>query len=125
MKREGLLLYALNIGEFLQNPYSHLNGNGCKKCYTESVSVRCRKTNEFFLKELYDLYGDKYDYSKVNYVTSKIKVCVICPIHGEFWQTPDNLLHGHSCQKCSNEKISKINRISLEQFIEKARKVHR
>lgn len=31
------------------------------------------------------MHKDKYDYSKVDYVNSKTKVCIICPKHGEFW----------------------------------------
>lgn len=47
-----------------------------------------------FIKQARNVHGDKYDYSKVEYVNSKTKICIICPIHGEFWQTPDNHLHG-------------------------------
>ena len=112
-------------GEFWQTPASHLNGNGCKKCFNEYVGEKCRKNNDIFLKELNNLYGNKYDYSKVEYVNAKTKVCIICPKHGEFWQTPDNLLHNHSCQKCSNEKVGKINSINAIDFIEKARKIHK
>nr|DAR76364.1 MAG TPA: Protein of unknown function (DUF723) [Caudoviricetes sp.] len=25
----------------------------------------------------------------MNYIDAKTKVCIICPEHGEFWQTPD------------------------------------
>ncbi|MGN0966193.1 MAG: hypothetical protein ACI4OP_01190 [Candidatus Coprovivens sp.] len=38
-------------------------------------------------------HGDKYDYSKVNYIDLNTKVCIICPEHGEFWQTPVNHLY--------------------------------
>ena len=37
-----------------------------------------------------------YDYSKVVYVDNKTLVCIICPIHGEFWQRPST----HISQKC-------------------------
>ena len=29
-----------------------------------------------------------------------IHVCIICPIHGEFWQTPNNHLFGAGCPTC-------------------------
>lgn len=32
-------------------------------------------------------FGDKFDYSKVNYINYSTPITIICPIHGEF-QTP-------------------------------------
>ena len=59
-----------------------------------------RKTTEQFIAEAVALYGEKYDYSKVDYKTNKDKVCIICPEHGEFWQAPNGHLRGHGCPKC-------------------------
>lgn len=59
-----------------------------------------RKTTEQFIDEAVALYGGKYNYSKVDYHGNKIKVCIACPIHGEFWQTPNDHLRGHGCPKC-------------------------
>lgn len=42
-----------------------------------------------------------YDYSKVVYVVANIKVEIICPKHGPFWQTPNNHLRGKGCPACS------------------------
>ena len=47
-----------------------------------------RKTTEQFIKEAKMVHGDKYDYSKVEYINNRTKVCIICPKHGEFWITP-------------------------------------
>lgn len=45
-------------------------------------------------------HNNKYDYSKVDYVNSKIKVEIICPIHGSFFQQPiEHKKYG--CRKCS------------------------
>ena len=41
-----------------------------------------------FIIRAKEVHGDKYDYSKVEYVNNKTKVCIICPEHGEFWQRP-------------------------------------
>ena len=47
-------------------------------------------TNETFKERARQIHGDKYDYSKVEYgKNNKEKVCIICPEHGEFWQTPN------------------------------------
>ena len=48
-----------------------------------------KKTTEEFITESKTIHNDKYDYSKVEYVNAKTKVCIICPEHGEFWQLPD------------------------------------
>lgn len=45
-------------------------------------------------------HGNKCDYSKVEYVNARTKVCIICPEHGEFWQTPNNHMNGQNCPDC-------------------------
>lgn len=102
-------------GEFLQKPTLHLCGNGCKEC-----SGNVRLTTERFIRKAKELYGDKYDYSKVNITgNNKTKVCIICPEHGEFWQKPDIHLRGYGCPICGGSK-----RLTTEEFIEKANRVH-
>lgn len=54
-------------------------------------------TQEEFLFKAKKVHGDFYDYSKSKYVNAKTKVCIICPIHGEFWQTPSHHLEGKGC----------------------------
>ena len=78
-----------------------------------------RLTKEQFILKARQVHGWKYDYSKVEYVNSQTKVCIICPEHGEFWQQPNNHLSGANCPGCAN-KI----RNTTENFIKKARKVH-
>lgn len=60
-----------------------------------------RLTQEEFIERARRAHGDKYDYSKVNYVNSATKICIICPEHGEFWQTPMNHLSGSNCPVCA------------------------
>ena len=74
-------------------------------------------TTEIFIKEMKEIHGDKYDYSKVEYKSaSKDKVCIICPKHGEFWMLPSNHRHGDGCPKCKAENRS----IGKEEFIRRA-----
>ena len=56
-------------------------------------------TTEEFIEKARKVHGDKYDYSKVEYVNSETKVCIICPKHGEFWQSPVEHIRGHGCTK--------------------------
>jgi hypothetical protein len=61
-----------------------------------------RKTIEDFLREAKLNYGDKYDYSKVNYINTSTKVIIICPDHGEFLKTPYHfLIRKQECRECS------------------------
>lgn len=66
-------------------------------------------TIEEFIKKAKSVHGDKYDYSKVVYKNHMTKVCIICPIHGEFWQTPNNHLSNHGCPYCWKERRGKSN----------------
>ena len=76
-----------------------------------------RVTTEEFIEKARKVHGDKYDYSKVEYVNSSTKVCIICPIHGEFWQIPNNHLRGSGCYFCSKEKCAENYRKKEEDFI--------
>ena len=101
-------------GEFWQIPSNHLNGSGCPKC-----SGKIRKTNETFKEEATKIHNGKYDYSKVNYINNSTKVCIICPKHGEFWQTPNSHLRGNGCPVCrANRKLDN------DRFIQRAKIVH-
>ena len=59
-----------------------------------------------FLLKSSEKHCNKYDYSKVEYINSRTKVCIICPEHGEFWQTPLTHLKGCGCPKCAHEEHS-------------------
>ena len=52
-----------------------------------------------------------YDYSKVVYKGTKIKVEIICKEHGSFFQRPQNHMRGEGCPKCS---VVKANKTKLE-----------
>lgn len=81
-------------------------------------------TTEDFIKKARGVHGDKYDYSKVEYVNNQTKVCIICKKHGEFWQRPLDHLKGHECSDCGKIKNVASRKKTLEQFIDEARKVH-
>lgn len=77
-----------------------------------------------FLQKASKIHKNKYNYSKVDYINANTKVCIICPEHGEFWQTPHHHLEGHGCKKCADEKLQALKADTKEIFIEKAIKVH-
>ena len=106
-------------GEFWQTPHNHLKGAGCAKC-GGGVNLN---TNDFIIKAK-EIHGDKYDYPKVEYKNNHTKVCIICPEHGEFWQTPSNHLNGCGCPKCAVLRTIKTLSLTTEEFIKKAHEVH-
>lgn len=81
-------------------------------------------TTEEFIKKAREVHGDKYDYSKVEFVNSKEKVTIICLEHGEFKQTPQKHLSGQGCIKCHRVSIAKRYSLGTEKFIEKATAIH-
>lgn len=78
-------------------------------------------TTEIFINKAKTIHENKYDYSLVDYKNAKIKVKIICKIHGEFEQLPSGHLTGYGCYKCSGGGgiVSNTN-----DFIEKANKIH-
>ena len=90
-------------GEFWQMPYSHLNGNGCPMCGKIKLRKKFQLSTDKFIQKAKEIHGDKYDYSKVNYVNYKTKVEIICPKHGSFWQTPICHFKCDGCPTCKGE----------------------
>lgn len=80
-----------------------------------------RKTTEEFIRQAIDKHGEKYCYSKVEYKNNTTNVCIVCPEHGEFWQSPANHLKGHNCPKCVGSGAYKL---TTEEFISKAKGIH-
>jgi very-short-patch-repair endonuclease len=102
-------------GIFEQKPSKHLIPQNCPYCVGN-----IRKTNKEFIKCAIDLYGDKYDYSKVNYKNVNQKIEILCKIHNLlFKQTPRKHLIGNGCPKC-NKNVKYTN----ESFINRANIIH-
>ena len=105
-------IFCRKHGPFQIMPQNHLKGEGCPKC---SIV----RTTEDFIRKSRAFFGDKYNYSKVDYKTAHDFVTIICPEHGEFQIRACNHIQGHGCAKCSKNK-----RYTTESFIEEAKKVH-
>lgn len=81
---------------------------------------------EQFLSKAILKYGNKFDYSKVDYFNSTTLVIIICNKHKiEFSQTPvKHLQNKHCCPLCAKEAYSKAVRMSKKDFINESIKVH-
>lgn len=112
-------------GEFEQTIMNHLTGRGCPKCGLVKTSQKQRNTLQDFIDKSHMIHGDKYVYSKVNYINAKTPVTIICPIHGEFEQSPDDHANGGSgCPVCAQENRIKLRKSNTLEFIKKAKRIH-
>lgn len=61
-----------------------------------------RLTTESMINKFRSAHGDVYDYSHVDSDNRDAngKVRIVCPIHGEFSQTPTNHIRGKGCPLC-------------------------
>lgn len=112
--RTKILIICKQDGEgFLQQPYSHLNGNGCPNCAGKLIDTNT------FIERSRTAHGNKYNYSKVIYKIANEKVKIICPIHGEFEQGAYAHMKRCGCPSCAGNMTS-----DKETFIRKAKEVH-
>ena len=111
-------------GSFFQSPHQHLKGQGCPKCGIESRANKRKYTTEIFIEKAREVHGNKYDYSKAEYTDSYEKVCIICPEHGEFWQTPYSHLAGKGCPLCGDRIQGEGQRLTQEEFLRRSEEVH-
>jgi hypothetical protein len=81
-------------------------------------------TTKEFIDRAKKIHGDKYNYSKVEYINSYTKVIIICATHGEFTQQPSTHLLGAGCRKCGYCNKAPRKRMSTETFIKKAKAIH-
>ena len=112
-------------GEFPQTPANHLKGCGCLICSNDYVGNCKRLTLKEFVENSNEIHGEgTYDYSKVNYVNNQTEVIIVCPIHGEFPQTPANHLNGKGCKLCGIKKQANNHKLTKEEFIKRSNEVH-
>lgn len=104
-----------------------LAGKGCKQCgikrraekrrgvsFPSKIPVDVRESS--FIQKAEKVHNAKYDYSEVDYTTSRLPVDIICPKHGKFKQSPNNHLSGKGCIKCACNAISRVEQSLKEAF---------
>jgi hypothetical protein len=67
--------------------------------------VQSEKTKVFINKARLK-HGDKYDYSKVDYMNNRTPVKIICPNHKVFEQKPRDHLIPRGCKECGKKSTS-------------------
>lgn len=110
-------------GEYWQEPVVHLKGCGHPLKSIHKNILRQSSNTKEFVQKIKLVHGDKYDYSKINYTNNRTKIDIICPTHGIFSMTPDNLLQGKGCPKCGKH-LSK-NEDEIAEFLTQYYKIVR
>lgn len=108
-------------GIFKQKGGEHTTGGkGCDAC-----SGKVKLTTEQFIDKAREVHGDRYDYSKTNYVNLRTPVVIICREHGEFEQIPRNHIYGKAnCFKCGKEAMGLSKRRPLPDILETFKRIH-
>lgn len=119
---EKVVIICHKHGKFSQQPSDHLKGRGCRACGFERV------TTENFIKNSEKRHGDRYDYTKSEFIKSLIRTTVTCKIHGDFKITPNKHQNGQGCLACS--KLARTGgestkaKTARDTFLKKAMLVH-
>lgn len=115
-------------GKFLQAPSGHLGGKGCKECgrekSKEDTRSRIMLSKDEFIKRANNVHKNLYDYSKIEYVDTRIKIKIVCKKHGSFLQTPQKHMSGRGCPTCGRERTIEHNFSNTQDFIYKAKLLH-
>lgn len=97
---------------FYQSPAEHLRDRkkiSCPKCAViDSRERRSIKQKEVWLRKCKDKFGDKFDYSKVNYINNKLDVWIYCNSCKKwFKQSPHHHIRNiHGCPFCAMKEKS-------------------
>jgi ssDNA-binding Zn-finger/Zn-ribbon topoisomerase 1 len=119
-------------GPFWQNPNGHLGGKGCPECANDGKRARNAAVSAALAgPKLAALRAmrPEYDFSRAAYVGSNKKIEVLCPQHGAFWASVDNMLVGGTgCPRCGRELVrahGESRRTTQEEWVARATLAHR
>ena len=92
----------------------------CKRTILPKMKKVWKLTTEIFIERAVEKHGDKFDYSLVNYTSSRIPVDIICKKCGKtYQQVPAEHLVGKGHWQCSGNCP-----LTQETFLVKARATH-
>ena len=89
---------------FKQTAYRHLQHvESCPECIRESNKERNLMETNVFIERATKVHNGRYKYEKTDTKQrdNNGKVLITCPIHGYYWQDPQDHLAGKGCPKCS------------------------
>lgn len=113
-------------GDFEIVPNYHLSDkSGCQKCAKETIIQKNTISKEEFIKRAIKVHGNKYNYSKIDYVNMNCKIKLNCDKHGEFQISALHHIYSNGgCQRCGYEITSLKTRDTFQDFLTKANNKH-
>lgn len=108
---------------FYQKPKYHYK-SGCDVCGRNKVKNSRIISIDVLKEKINNKYGDKYTYDWTTYKNSTSKMKIICPDHGEFWQTPSSHCANHGCYWCGIDKISNMKTLSIDVLKDRVLSIH-
>lgn len=97
-------------GSFWSTPNNHYGArtsNGCPSCGKEKPQ-KPKRTTEWFINKALSIHGNKYDYSKSNYIRHDIHIEIGCDKHGIFKQTAAQHFAATNCCPQCTHTVSKV-----------------
>lgn len=95
--------------EWITSPSKVEGGTRCPNC-----AKNCHYDTDMFIIKSQQKHGNKYTYTRTNFINSRTPVIVTCSRHGDFLQNPNDHLQGYGCAQCAGCK-----RLSNEEFDKK------
>lgn len=94
-------------GEYFTTLTSLVSGSRCRKCGSSRAAKKQRMTVSDRIKVFNDVHRSMYDYSLVKEIKSnKVKIPIICPVHGIFHQRVNDHQSGKGCIECSKSNCN-------------------
>lgn len=100
--------------EWKTTPRVLLGNHGCPICNMKNGHAKMRSSQDDVVQKLLEIYGDKYDFSKVEYVNARTKIEVVCKKHGSFFTMPHDLFNLHGCPYCRQSRGEQMVKRALE-----------
>jgi hypothetical protein len=120
-----LIVTCRKHGDFLISSGNLFFGKGCPTCANERRHIaKVATAANKFKGRATEVHKGKYSYEKSVYMAAKKPIIVTCPLHGDFVTEPDRHLRGSGCQKCAEEARSAAKRMSQDEFISIASRLH-
>ena len=112
-------------GFFTQRAATHMAGHGCSDCGIEKRKPAQKMSLKIWLEKARKTHGDRFDYSRVEYLGSGEPVEIGCPDHGFFMQVATRHLKSKlACPSCVGLNISEVKKTNLDDWLDRAIKKH-
>lgn len=101
--------------KYTQNPSTHLKLENCSWC-----GPKKHMNTELFIKKAKEIYGDKYDYTEVNYINANTHIIIKCNGCNKKYKqvSRSHLQNNEVCEKCYG------NNLNLTKFLKRAIEIH-